>query len=292
LLICNARVANADAFNFDDIEFWVGSGINRAAVAIDWIENDVKLPALVWGFRWDGAAHGDDMLLAVLVADDRLFAKLGGTLANPVSVYGLGYDTDDDGVFGVDDGTQFNAQGIAITSESDLGTATDPGDDYAEGWFTGFWHYGIAASNPYDGGMWTDTPLGMAVQPLADGAWNSWTFSPSFNFTSFAENPRAAESPFSAGDYDRDGNVGGADYLHWKQRYGTHDAAADGNRNGVVDAADYTVWRNSLGANAIEASRSQLLHMVPEPGAALAAVVSCLVCMGRRQRNGKYGKND
>ncbi|HEX2474405.1 MAG TPA: hypothetical protein VHK01_06660, partial [Lacipirellulaceae bacterium] len=92
-------------FSFDDIQFWVGSGANRAAVAIDWHENTIEPPALVWGYRWDGIAHGNDMLTAIVAADPRFFAKLGGTRSDPNAVYGLGYDADGDGEFAIDDDT-------------------------------------------------------------------------------------------------------------------------------------------------------------------------------------------
>ena len=105
----------AAPFTFDDIDYWVGTGSNRAAFVIDWVENSTEPPALVWGYRWDGTANGRDMLTAIVAADDRLFAKLGDTSANPVAVYGLGYDADDDGEFALDDDTAFDADGIAFT---------------------------------------------------------------------------------------------------------------------------------------------------------------------------------
>jgi len=121
------------AFTFDDIEFWVGSGANRAAMVIDWDDSSQATPALAWGFRWDGEAFENDMLVAIVSADDRLFAKLAGPPDNPLAVYGLGYDADDDGEFGVDDGTSFDDAGIAFTGPSDLGMATDPGDSGTNG---------------------------------------------------------------------------------------------------------------------------------------------------------------
>jgi hypothetical protein len=250
--------------SFDDIEFWVGTGANRSALVIDWVESTADPPALVWGYRWDGAAKGRDMLTAIVAADPRLFAKLGGTPANPVAVYGLGYDADDDGVFGVDDGTQFDADGFAFSGPADLAQATDPGDLYAEGWFTGFWHYGVAANNPYDGGAWSDSDVGMASRNLADGSWDSWVFSPTFNFASFATIPHAAPAPFEAGDFNRDGHVDATDYDAWRAAFGSTQPAADANHNGVVDAADYVVWRHHANSTPI-ASYMASFAQVPEP---------------------------
>ena len=49
-----------------------------------------------------------------------------------------------DGNFVIDDGTSFDSHGVAYTDPADLAESIDPADDYAEGWFTGFWHYGVA----------------------------------------------------------------------------------------------------------------------------------------------------
>ena len=266
----------ATLFSFDDIEFWVGSGANRAALVIDWVENDTTQPALAWGYRWDGAATGRDMLLAVVAEDDRLFAKLGDSPANPIRVFGLGYDADDDGDFGVDDGTTFDEAGIAFSSAPFFpAAATEVGDDYAEGWTFGFWHYGGASTNPYDGGNWSDSPVGMESRLLSDGAWDSWVFSPSFNFASFAENPRAAIPPIvnMPGDFNGDEIVDAADYAVWKASFGSQtQLIADANGNGVVDAADYTIWRDNL--HAALNTRAAIVHSVPEPATISFAIAS------------------
>jgi hypothetical protein len=153
-----ASHAIAGPFTFDDVDYWVGTGTSRAALVIDWVENSTEPAALVWGYRWDGTAYGRDMLTAIVAADDRLFAKLGGSPTNPVAVYGLGYDANNDGTFALDGGSGFDAGGFAYTGPADGSTSLDAADYYAEGWFTGFWHFGIASLNPYDGGSWSDIP--------------------------------------------------------------------------------------------------------------------------------------
>lgn len=268
--------SRADTFSFDDIELWVGSGANRAAMVIDWVESSAEPPALAWGYRWDGSATGRDMLLAIVAADERLFVKLGDEPVNPILVYGIGYDADDDGEFGVDDGTSFDDDGVAFGGAPFFAAAaTDPVDYYAEGWTFAFWHYGIAASNPYDGGVWEDIQFGMAGRQLADGAWDSWAFETPAEppFTAYAENPQAA-APFPPGDYDRDGDVDMADYARWKELYGTADPAADGNGDGAVNAADYTVWRNHAGAGSASANHSL---GIPEPRSDTLAILALSV---------------
>jgi hypothetical protein len=266
VIILLAVHAHAFAFSFDDITYWVGSGSNRAALAIDWQEGSTQPASLVWGYRWNGTATGAQMLSAIVADDPRLFAKLGGTATNPAAVYGFGYDANSNGQFGIDDGTVFDSQGFALTDPADLATATDGGDYYAEGWFTGFWHYGVASSNPYGSGQWSDSQLGMSSRQLADGAWDSWAFTQPINFTAFAENPVAAPSPYVPGDFDHDGHVTMSDYNVWRDSFGSSTQLdADANGNHVVDAADYVIWRQELSVANRQLAISSGSISVPEP---------------------------
>jgi hypothetical protein len=277
--------ASAQPFSIDDIEFWVGSGAKSAALVIDWVEDSTDAPALAWGYRWDGMAKGSDMLSAVVSADPRLVARLGGTPGNPNAVYGLGYDADNDNndkEFQFDDFTApFDADGFFYSGPADGSSALDSSDYYAEGWFAGFWHYGIASSNPYDGGSWSDTPAGMAGRTLVDGAWDSWAFTPTFDFSAFAENPVAALPPDLPGDFNDDGEVNQADFNLWRSTFGsTSELAADANDNGVVDAADYVVWRKFSSDPMIAAANSQSAPSratAPEPAAFWLAALSLCV---------------
>jgi hypothetical protein len=265
--------ASAQPFSFDDIEFWVGSGANRAALVIDWVEDSTQPPALAWGYRWDASAKGSDMLSAIVAADPRLVARLGGSPGNPNAVYGLGYDTDNDNNddnFQFDDLTApFDEDGFFYSGPADGSTALDSSDRYAEGWFAGFWHYGIASSNPYDGGSWSDIAAGMAGRTLIDGAWDSWAFTPTFDFSAFAENPIPALPAALSGDFNHDGHVGQADFNLWRSTFGsTSLLAADANHNGIVDAADYVVWRKYSAGSIGGGAHSQPVPVpatAPEP---------------------------
>jgi hypothetical protein len=72
------------------------------------------------------------------------------------------------------------------------------------------------------------------------------------------------EPSFSPGDYNRDGQIDGADYDRWRSDFGilvsTPGEGADGNRDLLVDAADYVVWRKSAPTGSFNASAA-----VPEP---------------------------
>jgi hypothetical protein len=126
----------------------------------------------------------------------------------------------------------------------------------------------------------------MASRELTDDSWDSWTFSPRFNFASFAENPAAAPPPFSVGDFNRDGRVDASDYAIWRSDFGsTADLAADASGNGTVDAADYVIWRKASHSPAIAAAVSP----IPEPKAAtLALCCLCSLWQFRRKRKERF----
>lgn len=155
----------ASAFGFDDITTWAGTGSNRTALVVDW--NDGVEPAsLVWGYRWDGDAKGQDALTAIMAADPRLSRTMGG--GGPITIYGLGYDTDGDG--------------LPLNGEGDWATPADPGDHYRAGWFeSGFWAYFVASDTTEFPTQW-DWGGGYFIEdPLRNNDWRSFSWAPAFN---------------------------------------------------------------------------------------------------------------
>ena len=167
-------------FGFDDVAFWAGDGANRAAIVIDWNGPDggTAPTSLAWGFRWDGAATGQDMLTAVINTDPNLFGRFASFGFGDVLI-GLGYDADGDG-FGITDGTDFGPTGLAYAGTSDGSAATDSDDLYVEGWDTGFWSYWLGDGTPHDGGSWLSAQVGFGDRTLVDGDWDGYRFAPGF----------------------------------------------------------------------------------------------------------------
>jgi hypothetical protein len=188
-----------DDFDFDDIDFWVGSGSNEAALVIDW--NDTIDPvSLAWGYRWDGSATGQTMLSAVAgemsysagppetitytaAADGRLWwtdgTGMGGGGAG--TVYGIGYDVDNDG---------FAIQGPYA---GDAATAADTADHYKEGWFTaGFWSQWVFDSGDEDWGFG-----GGIGGTINNQSWQGLSWAPGFS-SSAPDLPEAAPVPIPA----------------------------------------------------------------------------------------------
>lgn len=85
---------SAAAVDLDAIRNWAGTGEKRAALVIDFHDQKGNDQALVWGYRWDGNASGEDMIRAiarssrVLVLMTQYTGNMGST------VNGVGIATD------------------------------------------------------------------------------------------------------------------------------------------------------------------------------------------------------
>jgi hypothetical protein len=247
--------------NFDDIKFWVGTGANEAALALDWNGPSATDNALVWGYRWDGAAKGIDMLTAIVTADDRLYAKMGPISGFGFAVVGLGYDANNDGQFTLDDDTSFDEHGISNAVPSDGAASIDPADWYAEGWFVSqFWNYGVAASSPFDGDAWARSGSGISSRNLMNGSWHSLAITP-INTQSFAQNPLAAE-PSGHADFNGDGHVDGRDLLAWQR----------GESFDPLSIDDLVAWQANYAVDSLSAlplPPSTFNFVIPEPSTGL-----------------------
>lgn len=160
-------------FGFEDITHWVGEGENQAAFLVDW--NDDKLSgSIAWGYRWDGEATGADMMAAIAGqgtstggpygtisgADSRMYISIQWWEGyNGYTLYGLGYDVDNDGF-------------SYVPGAGEGGIAGDPDDLYIEGWYSGYWSYWVS-----DGGAdWGYSGWGMSARNLENGSWDGWSF--------------------------------------------------------------------------------------------------------------------
>lgn len=170
----------AGVIDFDDIVIWAGTGANEAALVVDW--DDGRSP-LAWGYRWDGTASGEDLLLAVAAADTNFYVSLNNNFAPALFGSGFGYDRDGDGfsVTGGSSATPFDASGIYLGAPSSNATAFDADDSYAETTdapgatgFGDFWEYFTGTGNPYSGGSWVSSGLGMSDRMLTNGDWDGW----------------------------------------------------------------------------------------------------------------------
>lgn len=283
---------------FNDIQYWIGEGSNEAVLVIDWSDLSSADESLAWGYRWNGTATGEDMLLDILAVDQRLFSKLNSIPGLGLVVFGWGYDLNNDGSFGTTDGTSFNADGIALSGVPDdpppAAASADPNDQYAEGWLTGFWNYSNSLGNPFDGGSWVTSELGATSRTLSDGDWDSWGFStscdPMCNLSAFAENPVAAEAPITA-DFDGDTNVDGSDFLSWARGHGITSGAlhsqGDATGDGAVNDLDLENWFAEFGQGTSSSLSTSI--SIPEPANLLLAQSALIFYMTtiltRRQAN-------
>ncbi|MBL0737592.1 DUF5074 domain-containing protein [Flavobacterium sp. GN10] len=185
---------NANATTFDDIQFWVGTGANKAAFAVQW--NDGKnADALIWGFKWDGNATGEDMMKAIAKADPRFYTLLLQGTQFGTAIGGFGFDLDGANTIGLYKSGNvtypyYPVSGIVNTAVYDFDeyTPIDASDHWQSGWTTkGYWSYWVRddVNNGFD-----YSGLGASSRVLQNGSWDVWNFN-----VSFAEEPIAAFTP-------------------------------------------------------------------------------------------------
>jgi hypothetical protein len=86
-----------------------------------------------------------------------------------------------------------------------------------------------------------------------------------------------ADDTFAA-DFDRDGDVDGADLAVWRTAYGLNNYA-DANSDGLSNGADFLVWQRQFGLGA-----SVMVAAIPEPSTATLLCIAAAAPIIRRQR--------
>jgi endoglucanase len=95
----------------------------------------------------------------------------------------------------------------------------------------------------------------------------------------------AVSSPDVAGDFNRNGTVDAADYVHWRRTLNQTvqpGAGADADRNGVIQQADFSFWRANFGAISSGSASMPFSTEVPEPPSLLLLAVSVACHRWRR----------
>lgn len=187
------NIAKNDAsFTFDNIEFWAGEGNNKAALVIQWADENTP-NTLVWGYRWDGKASGLDMATAIAKADPRLVMLTQYTGSMGSTICGFGYSEEPFKVIYGGEGDKEKAD-KAIEEGLESGVIQHPFGaeeggspeyDYdswtAEGalhwnagWFKGYWSYNVRDKQTDNFGY---SGSGVSSRMLKDGSWDAWMYS-------------------------------------------------------------------------------------------------------------------
>ena len=89
------------------------------------------------------------------------------------------------------------------------------------------------------------------------------------------------------GDYDRDGDVDGADLLSWQRSLGSTVPSAtdaDVNGDGRVDQADLAPWELRFGAGAVPPITSSAQLVVPEPAVPMLIMAAVAIAFSHLRR--------
>lgn len=185
VLISIGARAQTDLFN--TVQDWTGAGTNEAGMVIDWY-NGTTSESLMWGYRWDGSATGEQMLEAIVAGDPRLFAEVNGfTTGFGDVVFGLGFAATGDEPIQLSTPLSFNNQNLASVASygvvEDGRTAVNAGDLWLEGFNSGYWAYynSTDARLSVNESDWDFASDGMGDRVLDNGDFDGWAFAPAFN---------------------------------------------------------------------------------------------------------------
>lgn len=180
MLFSVMAIATPTYVDFDKIQRWVGTGDNRAALAIHWNDGNENSKTIVWGYRWDSSVTptGADMVKAIAKADPALTVVMDGATTYGAAIGGFGYDLNGDGMLFVTDGNDvvYPRNGVinAGTGKFDSFEGIDPTDHWNSGWYKGYWSYNIASDAAKD---LTYAPVGASSRKLANNCVDAWIFS-------------------------------------------------------------------------------------------------------------------
>jgi hypothetical protein len=167
--IAAGTFGHAQTFSFSDIVNWTGTGSNEAALLIDF-QDGTTYPSLVWGYRWDGTATGEQMIQAVAAADPDLTVQITSySFGDAVTVIGF-------------NGSSYGPNGPGSHYESGFSAGTP-----------GFWAYYLGSGDSLP--TWSESATGMSDRILANQAWDGWSWSANFNDTPPSNAPIAAPLP-------------------------------------------------------------------------------------------------
>jgi len=186
---------NVMDFTFDDIQYWVGTGTNKAMLIIQL--NDGEDPAaLAWGYKWNGTKYGYDMLNDIAKADKRLFYLKFQSGSMGYAIGGIGFDFSgssnvklNKGGTCVDPPLVMNpcfdsppdpgacvapVNGSIVTNDYDFDYwVLCPGVDmrWQKGWFEKYWSYWVTDNVD---SRWEYSGLGASSRVLANNSVDAW----------------------------------------------------------------------------------------------------------------------
>lgn len=167
-----------------DLDFIVGSGSNLSVLVVDF--NDGPDSSFAWGYRWDGSATGEDLLVAITGADSNLTFD-STSFVNEITYF---------------DGSESYSQtgdfvGAGVTWGSYL--AGGRADFFDEVTFQLAGNASILGGGVTLPSAYTAATSGTSGRDLEDGSWDAWSFGDVQTSSPFAHlAPPGPEAPQAA----------------------------------------------------------------------------------------------
>ena len=158
-------------FRLSDVQYWIGSGTNAAAIAISWGEGKTR----AWGYRWNGEAPVMKQVLQEIAAADTRLVPYIKNESWGAFLYSFGYDAEDVGGITYN-WTTYTASDASAWVSPYSTDCVDPED-----WTTWIYHYFNFLSEP-DAFFRTGTAaygyssVGIEEFILTSGTWTIFAY--------------------------------------------------------------------------------------------------------------------
>lgn len=181
--------------NFDDVQFWTGSGPNRSVLVLEFSDNNNSVPTSVaWGYRWSGSTTMASMVFALTgsITGSGVPSPLAG--ADPRLAIDTTYFASFDAYFV--NSITYNQIGLPAPWSQTVRAIED--NYFVDTTYPTI--FTLAGNGVWNGAPFAQAQVGMSGLSLANGGWYGFAQTDGFDeFYTFAQPASAVPEPSVAG---------------------------------------------------------------------------------------------
>ena len=193
LVVVPAAQAQTIVANFDDVQFWTGSGPNRSVLVLEFGIDDVPT-SVAWGYRWSGSATMASMVFALTgsITGSGVPSPLTG--ADPRLAIDATYFASFDAYFV--NSITYDQIGLPLPWSQTVRAIED--NYFVDATYPSI--YTLTGNGVWSGAAFAQAQVGMSGLSLANGGWYGFAQTDGFDeFYTFAQPASAVPEPSIAG---------------------------------------------------------------------------------------------
>lgn len=178
--------------NFDDVQFWTGSGENRSVLVLQFSASDTPT-SIAWGYRWSGSATAASMIFSIAgnLTGTGMPAPMSGSDSR-LSVDGTYYPPDPyfDGGYFLNSIT-YNQ--VSLPAPWSQGLRTIENNYFVDETYPVL--YTLVGNGIWTGNLFNPSSLGISDVALSNGGWVAFAQTDGFNQLTLTQPVSAVPEP-------------------------------------------------------------------------------------------------